>query len=93
MRAQWSEVVNKVARKEARIVVEKSGIPVAAIVSADDLEQLQQFEAQRAERFELLSAMRERFADLSEEQIQADVARVIAEIRAEAKTAPTMPQP
>ncbi len=92
VRAQWSEVVNKVARKEVRVVVEKSGVPVAAIVSADDLEQLNQLDAQRAERFKLLAGMRERFADRTEEQIVDDVTRVIAEVREEARIAPPPPQ-
>jgi hypothetical protein len=32
-----SRLGNAVYRKEARVVVEKSGIPVAAIIAADDL--------------------------------------------------------
>jgi prevent-host-death family protein len=33
-RQQFSQLLNEVFRKEARIVVEKSGIPIAAIISA-----------------------------------------------------------
>ena len=29
-RAQWSQLLNKVFRRQARVIVEKSGIPVAA---------------------------------------------------------------
>jgi prevent-host-death family protein len=36
-RENWSEVINKVFLKETRVIVEKSGIPVAAIISAEDL--------------------------------------------------------
>ena len=43
-RAQWSQIINKVARRQARVIVEKSGIPVAAIVSTQDLERLDQLE-------------------------------------------------
>jgi prevent-host-death family protein len=39
-----SSLVNKVYRKETRVLVEKSGIPVAALVSADDLTRLQQLD-------------------------------------------------
>ena len=39
-----SSLVNKVYRKETRILIEKSGIPVAALVSADDLSRLQQLD-------------------------------------------------
>ena len=49
-RDHFSQLIKKVYRKETRVVVEKSGIPVAAIVSAHDLEQLKRMEAERAER-------------------------------------------
>ena len=35
-RQHWSELLNKVFRKETRLIVEKSGVPVAALVSAED---------------------------------------------------------
>ena len=31
-RAQWSQLLNKVFRSQTRVVVEKSGIPVAAVI-------------------------------------------------------------
>lgn len=37
---QLSRVVNRVYRKETRVLVEKSGIPVAAVVSPEDLARL-----------------------------------------------------
>jgi prevent-host-death family protein len=40
-RQHWGELLTKVFRKETRVVVEKSGIPVAALVSIDDLTRLQ----------------------------------------------------
>ncbi len=43
-RQHWSELLNKVFRKETRVIIEKSGIPVAAIISAEDLERLNRFE-------------------------------------------------
>lgn len=89
IRARWSTVVNQVARKQTRILVEKSGVPVAAIVSADDLVQLHVLEEQRAERRRILATMRERFADRTEEQIAAEVARVVAQEREASHQAPT----
>lgn len=93
IRAKWSTVVNQVARKQTRILVEKSGVPVVAIVSADDLAQLQALEEQRAERRRLLATMRERFADRTEEQIAAEVARVVAQVREAPRQAPTTSAP
>lgn len=88
VRARWSAVVNQVARKQTRILVEKSGVPVAAIVSAEDLVQLQMLEEQRAERGRILATLRERFADRTEEQIAAEVARVVAGEREVSRQAP-----
>ena len=78
-RGQWSEVLDRVYRKESRVLVEKNGIPVAAIVSAGDLEQLRRIE--EAER-KLLERMRAAFADVPEEQLERDVADVIERVRA-----------
>ncbi len=54
-RENFSQLLNKVFRGETRVIVEKSGIPVAAIVSAEDLKALAEFEAQRRERSKLLA--------------------------------------
>jgi prevent-host-death family protein len=39
-RQQFSQLLNEVFRRETRVIVEKSGIPVAAIVSAEDFKRL-----------------------------------------------------
>ena len=44
VRDGWSEILNTGFRKETRVIVEKSGIPVAGIVSAEDLERLNQLD-------------------------------------------------
>lgn len=83
VRAQWSEIINQVFRKEARIVVEKSGIPVAAIVSVEDLERFTRLETQREELLRGLEAMSEPFKDIPEEEIEREVAQALAVVRAE----------
>jgi len=80
-RQHWSELLNKVFRKETRVIVEKSGIPVAAIVSAEDLERLTQLEAQRAERFKALEQSWAAFQDVSPEDVEQEVARAVAAAR------------
>lgn len=75
VRQQWSQLLNKVFRKETRVIVEKSGIPVAAIISASDFERLNQLEAQRAERFQALHATREVFKDVPDEELEREVNR------------------
>jgi hypothetical protein len=57
--------------------VEKSGIPVAAIVSADDLERLTRLETERAEHFTALDRIREAFSDVPDEELAAEVASAV----------------
>lgn len=80
-RQQFSQVLNKVFRGETRVVVEKSGIPVAGIISADDLERLKQMECQRAGRFKVLDEIGEAFKDVPPEEIEREVARALASVR------------
>lgn len=86
-RQQWSRLLNQVCRKERRVLVEKDGIPVAAIVSTDDLKQLQRYEQERARRFAILAELREPFKDTPPEEIEREVSRAIAEVRAEGRRA------
>jgi len=80
---QLSSLVNEVYRKETRVLVEKAGIPVAALVSTADLKQLARLDAQRAERRRVVAAMREPFRDVPPEEITRETAKAVAEVRAE----------
>src|SRR4051794_32130678 len=51
---QLSSLVNAVYRNEMRVLIEKAGNPVVAVVSADDLERLSRFEQEREERFKVI---------------------------------------
>ena len=77
-----SSLVNKVYRKETRVLVEKSGIPVAAIISADDLTRFAQLEREQEERFAVIDRVREAFKDVPAEEIEAETDRIIARNRA-----------
>lgn len=83
VRAQWSQLLNKVFRNQTRVVVEKSGIPVAAVISAEDLQRFTQMEEQRERRFKALDKMRDAFKDVPPEEIDREVKRAISQVRAE----------
>ena len=83
VRQAWSQLLNKVYRRETRVIVEKSGIPVVALVSLEDLERLQRYEEQRAKDFAILDEMGEAFKDVPPEDIEREVAKALAEVRAE----------
>ena len=78
-----SSLVNKVYRKETRILVEKAGIPVAALVSAQDLERLAQLDERDRQAREVLAAMRAPFRGVSPEEIQQEADKAIAQVRAQ----------
>ncbi len=79
---QLSSLVNKVYRKETRVLVEKAGIPVAGLVSPADLERLEQRDNDREELFALIARMREAFKDVPPEEIERETDRIIARNRA-----------
>jgi prevent-host-death family protein len=82
-RQQLSRVVNRVARHETRILLEKSGVPVAAIVSADDLRRLEELEMRRQEQFEAMARFSDAFSDVPLDELERQVERAVAEARAE----------
>ena len=78
---QLSSVVNRVYRKETRVLVEKSGIPVAAVVSADDLARLQELDHAWDEGSRALERVSAAFADVPVAELEAKIDQIIAEGR------------
>lgn len=89
VRDNWSQAVEAVANGESRIQIERSGIAVAGLVSARDLEWLAQRDRQLEELRAVVRQMREAFADVPTEEIEAEVARALVEVRAQHQTAAT----
>ena len=77
-----SSVVNRVYRKETRVLVEKSGIPVAALVSADDLSRLQQLDREWDKTTQAIARFSQAFADIPVPELEATIDDIIAENRA-----------
>ena len=82
-RQHFSQLLNQVFRKETRVIVEKSGIAVAALISADDLARLDRYDRLQSARFRALDATREVFKDVPDDELEAEVTRAVAEARAE----------
>jgi prevent-host-death family protein len=79
---QFATLVNEVNHSHTRVIVEKRGVPVAAIISADDLERLSQLDRSREELFKVIDRMREAFKDVPHEEIERETDRIIARNRA-----------
>jgi prevent-host-death family protein len=85
-RQQFSKLLNDVFRTESRVLVEKSGIPVAAIISAKDFQRLARLEAERNRDFAILDELREAFKDVPVEEIEREVSRALSQVRKENRT-------
>jgi prevent-host-death family protein len=83
VRSNWSQILNDVFRGQKEVLVEKSGIPVAALVSAQDYKTLQQIRKQRQKDFDLIAQMRANFKDQTPEEIQSKTAKAIKQVRKE----------
>ncbi len=82
VRQNWSFLLNKVFRDQTRVIVEKSGIPVAAVISTEELERFIRLEEQRERDFAVLDEISEKFKDIPAEEIEQQVNKVLTEIRA-----------
>ena len=80
-RQEWSKILNKVFREETRIVVEKSGIPVAAIISAEDLKRVDRLEKERSDRFRILDEVKATFRDIPESEIENETDQALTRVR------------
>jgi prevent-host-death family protein len=80
-RQEWNKILNKVFREETRIVVEKSGIPVAAIISAEDLKRLDRLEKERSDRFRVLDEIKASFRDIPESEIENETDQALTRVR------------
>ncbi len=63
-------------------MIEKNGVPVAALVSADDLEVLRHLEEQRREDFAVIDRIHEAFSGVPADEIEREIARAVSEVRA-----------
>lgn len=81
-----SRLVNQVYGGQTRVLVEKSGIPVAAIISASDLARFAPLEREREERFAVIDCMRESFRDVPADEIEREAQRSVAAARERRRT-------
>jgi len=83
VRSGLNQLVNRVYRHETRVIVEKSGIPVAAVVSAEDLERLRKLDEEDREAWSIVDEMRAAFKDVPPEELDREAQRALAEVREE----------
>jgi hypothetical protein len=83
VRAHWSQVILDVFHHRSRVLVHKGGIPVAAIIAADDLKRFLRSEQEHAERFKVIAEGWEAFRNVELGDVDAEVTKAVAEARAD----------
>lgn len=89
--ATWRETLARVAAGEARVLLERDGRRLAALISVADFRRFIEWEARHRESVaaltQLQQAYAEAFAGVPQEEIEAEIAKAIKEVRAEQATA------
>jgi prevent-host-death family protein len=80
-----TSVVAQVSRREARVLVEEHGEPVAVIISIDDMRRFSRLEDSNKERFAVFDRIEAAFADVPIDEIETEADRAIAAVRANAR--------
>lgn len=86
-RHNWSRVIDTVARRKARVIVEEDGVPVAAIISAEDLKRLDRMEEQRRHDLAVLEASQAVFAGIPDVELEREVDRALTRTRRQRRNA------
>jgi prevent-host-death family protein len=79
-RKQYSEILNRVYRDEEQVVIEKNGIPVAAIVPMSVVRDAEATAKRRAELRAAFEATRAEFRDIPPDEIEREIEKAIAEV-------------
>lgn len=86
-RKRFAETLNRVRETDVRIVVEKSGIPVAAVVPLDVLRDAEDREQRRQEAIDSLKRAQAGFLDVPDEEAEREIAKALDEIKQEQRMA------
>ena len=81
----FGDLIDEVDQTRTRVVVERDGKVVGALISAADLERLEALDRRAAEGWRTIEEIWARNADIDPEEAERDIAEAIAELRAEAR--------
>jgi prevent-host-death family protein len=81
VRQNFGEVVNRVARGEGRVIVEKHGAPAVGLVSMEDVRRLRTRDGEIEARKRFVDEFREPFKDTPDDELEAEIEKALAEVR------------
>lgn len=77
-RTQFGQILKDVQSGQVRVLVEKSGIPMVGIISAQEFQRLV---AERDARFEVVDRIRRRVPAVADREVQRDVHEALRQVR------------
>jgi prevent-host-death family protein len=77
-RVHFGEIMKSSFKKGERFLVEKTGIPMVAIVSADEY---RRFIQEREEQLKVFDRIKSRLPDVTQKQVKVDVDKAIQAVR------------
>ena len=77
-RTQLGRIMKDVQAGRVRVLVEKSGVPVVGIISAEEFRRVV---AERDARFELVDRIREKLPAVPDAEIEKDVGEAVRSLR------------
>lgn len=77
-RTQLGRIMKDVYRGQLRVLVEKSGVPMVGIISADEF---QRMVAEREIRFEVIDGIRRRLPRVPDAEVRQDVRAALKQVR------------
>jgi prevent-host-death family protein len=81
-RQRFSETLNRVYQGDERVIIEKNGIPVAAIVPISTVRDAEITEQNRDEALNAFRRVQEAFADIPGDELERELAEALAEAKA-----------
>lgn len=83
VRQHFGDVVNRVARGEGRVIVEKHGAPAVGLVSMDDVRRLRSQDELFERRAALVERVRAHFDDVPDAELEREIENAFDEMRQE----------
>ena len=83
-RVHFGEIMQKSFKNGDRFLVEKSGIPMVAIINAEDYAKLIQ---ERENRFKILDKIKAKLPRFGSDEVEGDIAYAITQVRKKASRA------
>ena len=77
-RTQLGQIMKEVQGGRLRVLVEKAGVPMVGIISADEFQSLI---AEREARFEVVDRIRRRLPRVPDTEVQRDVQEALTRVR------------